>query len=94
MAQGNTHGIKGTLHGCCDCRWNPFDSQLSSELMLHPTLSPGVFSSVISPSQESEHTGGRFWSIDQQVRLTARLVVNGVNVSLLNLPGSSAHYGN
>merc|ERR1719318_2130211 len=37
--------------------------------MLHPTLSPNVFSTVISPSQETESSGGRFWSIDQQAEM-------------------------
>ena len=34
--------------------------------MLNPTMSPNVFSIVISPSQEDESSSGRFWSIDQQ----------------------------
>ena len=51
-------------------RWNPFDSHTSAENMLNPTMSPNVFSIVISPSQESETScGGRFWSIDQQAEM-------------------------
>jgi len=38
-------------------------------MMLQPTLSPNVFSTVISPSQESECSSGRFWSIDQQAEM-------------------------
>jgi len=49
-------------------RWNPFDSQNSAD-MLHPTLSPNVFSTVISPSQENDSSSGRFWSIDQQAEM-------------------------
>jgi len=37
--------------------------------MLHPTLSPNVFSTVISPSQDTESSTGRFWSIDQQAEM-------------------------
>ena len=47
-------------------RWNPFDSANSADHMLNPTMSPNVFSIVISPSQEDESSSGRFWSIDQQ----------------------------
>ena len=51
-------------------RWNPFDSHTSADNMLNPTMSPNVFSIVISPSQESETScGGRFWSIDQQAEM-------------------------
>ena len=50
-------------------RWNPFDSHHSVDMMLHPTLSPNVFATVISPSQESESSCGRFWSIDQQAEM-------------------------
>ena len=37
--------------------------------MLNPTMSPNVFSIVISPSQEDESSSGRFWSIDQQAEM-------------------------
>jgi len=50
-------------------RWNPFDSQHSVDMILQPTLSPNVFSTVISPSQETEASTGRFWSIDQQAEM-------------------------
>jgi len=51
-------------------RWNPFDSHTSADNMLNPTMSPNVFSIVMSPSQESETSnGGRFWSIDQQAEM-------------------------
>ena len=51
-------------------RWNPFDSHTSADNMLNPTMSPNVFSIVMSPSQESEASnGGRFWSIDQQAEM-------------------------
>ena len=45
-------------------RWNPFDSY--DRLHQQPTLSPGVFATVVSPSQDSESSSGRFWSIEQQ----------------------------
>ena len=51
-------------------RWNPFDSHTSAENLLNPTMSPNVFSIVVSPSQESESScSGRFWSIDQQAEM-------------------------
>ena len=45
-------------------RWNPFDSY--DRLHQQPTLSPGVFATVVSPSQDSESSTGRFWTIEQQ----------------------------
>lgn len=50
-------------------RINPFDSQISHDTLHLPTFSPSVFSTVLSPSQESQHSSGRFWSVDQQAML-------------------------
>merc|ERR1719385_644548 len=50
-------------------RVNPFDSQISHDTLHLPTFSPSVFSTVLSPSQESQHSSGRFWSVDQQAML-------------------------
>ena len=47
-------------------RWNPFDCGRSYDQLHQPTLSPGVFATVISPSQDTEASTGRFWSIEQQ----------------------------
>lgn len=59
-------------------RWNPFDSY---DRLHQPTLSPGVFATVLSPSQDQQEQSGRssgrislfsclyfrrFWSIEQQ----------------------------
>ena len=47
-------------------RWNPFDCHRSFEQLHQQTMSPGVFATVVSPSQDCEETSGRFWSIEQQ----------------------------
>jgi len=49
-------------------RYNPFDSQLTSEQLHLPTLSPSVFATVTSPSDESS-VNGHFWNIEQQAEL-------------------------
>ena len=62
--------MKTPSSGSSSTRWNPFDSHTSAENILNPTMSPNVFSIVISPSQESESScSGRFWSIDQQAEM-------------------------
>jgi len=62
--------IKTPSSGSSSTRWNPFDSHNSADNILNPTMSPNVFSIVISPSQESESScSGRFWSIDQQAEM-------------------------
>ena len=62
--------VKTPSSSSSSTRWNPFDSASSVDNMLNPTMSPNVFSIVVSPSQESETSGaGRFWSIDQQAEM-------------------------
>jgi len=61
--------LKTPSSGSSSTRWNPFDSANSADHMLNPTMSPNVFSIVISPSQEDESNSGRFWSIDQQAEM-------------------------
>merc|ERR1719186_1203442 len=68
-ASSGSRSVKTLSSSSSSTRWNPFDSQHSVDMMLHPTLSPNVFSTVISPSQDTESSTGRFWSIDQQAEM-------------------------
>lgn len=49
-------------------RYNPFESHHTTDVLHLPTLSPSIFHTVQSPSQE-ESVNGRFWSIEQQWEL-------------------------
>ena len=68
-AGSGVKNLKTPSSGSSSTRWNPFDSANSADHMLNPTMSPNVFSIVISPSQEDESSSGRFWSIDQQAEM-------------------------
>ena len=69
-AGSGVKSMKTPSSGSSSTRWNPFDSHASADNILNPTMSPNVFSIVISPSQESESScSGRFWSIDQQAEM-------------------------
>ena len=50
-------------------RWNPFDSHSSEHNMLNPTMSPNVFSVVMSPSQESGSGSGGFWNLIDEIEM-------------------------
>jgi len=49
-------------------RYNPFDSHATADRLHLPTVSPSVFATVTSPSNE-ETVNGQFWSIEQQAEL-------------------------
>ena len=49
-------------------RYNPFESHHTADILHLPTLSPSLFHTVQSPSNE-ETVNGRFWSIEQQWEL-------------------------
>ena len=46
--------MRGILLTPSGPRINPFESQLSTDLLQGPTFSPSVFSTVVSPSQEEK----------------------------------------
>jgi len=64
----DSSGSAGKLKTPKGSRLNPFESHVSMDTIHLPTFSPSVFSTVLSPSQESSNCG-RFWSIDQQAML-------------------------
>ena len=51
VVQGNLLNLCTVVFTIIFPRWNPFDSATSADNILNPTMSPNVFSIVVSPSQ-------------------------------------------
>ena len=51
VVRGNLGSLQAVFTINIFPRWNPFDSATSADNILNPTMSPNVFSIVVSPSQ-------------------------------------------